>query len=278
MESGCQISLELTWGLDHAGFSAVSDDLIPKWGIWHKSCIVWFAGWFFFSPHLQLNLCCLDLQLSLKCWTCFHWFSPLFVWLTSITIFMLILCVTHCVSECGEMCNRKDGSTDLPSQDLKYIFPIACVNKWLYNHISKDCGAVEGYFKVKFSSCESCWHKTRITTPQPRWWADIFLKLPFCCGSHLHFLLSTIFLYFWGVLPFLSLSKPESQWLIKKELRWKVTCWERKDHSQAVSGVPSKPSSDPFSIGCSVYLEDYFSRISFLFFFPLTFFNKKRPV
>lgn len=72
---------------------------------------------------------------------------------------------------------KQDGNTDLPSQDLKYIFPTACVSKGLYNQISKDCGAVEGYFKVKFSSCGSCLHKTRVTTPQPRWWADTFAEI-----------------------------------------------------------------------------------------------------
>lgn len=82
---------------------------------------------------------------------------------------------------------------------------------------------------------------------------------------------------FWGVFAIFTTLQDTKSVISKERIKVEGHILLKK----AVSGVPSKLCADPFSMGCSVYLADYFSRISFLslfFFFPWPFSRKKVSV
>lgn len=94
------------------------------------------------------------------------------------------------------------------------------------------------------------------------------MKLPFCYGSHLRFLLGTIFISSFisgGICWFYDPVKDRESMISRERIKVQGShaVKERIVLKQSLL-VSSKQCADLFSIGCFVYLEDYFSRISFL--------------
>lgn len=109
------------------------------------------------------------------------------------------------------------------------------------------------------------------------------MKLPFCYGSHLRFLLGTIFISSFisgGICWFYEPVKDRESVISRERIKVQGShaVKERIVLKRSLL-VSSKRCADLFSIGCSVYLEEYFSRISFLPPLPApTLFNKKPPM